>query len=172
MWRCVCVARRLPPDATTRLTFPASVRRSMRPPLPPGYCGNGIIWLGAAGQVRDVASSGSEGLPSVADRIRGAVRRMDDELVRSAIDYLEMNGGRQPGRGALPETELRVVSWLGMPMYDADFGWGKPLAMHRAVQQRGGSVCLMDGPSGGVRILVSAEAAVLVDFRRLLYAIF
>ncbi|XP_037416878.1 putrescine hydroxycinnamoyltransferase 1-like [Triticum dicoccoides] len=137
----MCAARRLPPDATTRLTFPANVRRLLRPPLPARYFGNAIITLGTAGKVRDI---GSEELASVAGRINGAVRRMDDELVRSAIDYLEMNGGKQPA-GTLPETELRVFSWLGMPMYDADFGWGKPLAMHRALEER-------DGLSGGVRI--------------------
>ncbi|KAI5002647.1 hypothetical protein ZWY2020_027297 [Hordeum vulgare] len=167
VWRSMCAARRLPPDATTRLTFPANVRRVLRPPLPARYFGNAIITLGTAGKVRDI---GSEELASVAGRISGAVRRMDDELVRSAIDYLEINGGKQPA-GTLPETELRVFSWLGMPMYDADFGWGKPLAMHRAVEERGGIVYLMDGLSGGVRVLVSAEAAVLDDFRRLLYAI-
>ncbi|KAM3335201.1 hypothetical protein ACQJBY_029548 [Aegilops geniculata] len=167
VWRSLCAARRLPPDATTRLTFPANVRRVLRPPLPARYFGNAIITLGTAGKVRNI---GSEGLASVAGRINGAVRRMDDELVRSAIDYLEMNGGKQPA-GTLPETELRVFSWLGMPMYDANFGWGKPLAMHRAVEERGGIVYLMDGLSGGVRILVSAEAAVLNDFQRLLYAI-
>ncbi|KAM3279085.1 hypothetical protein ACQJBY_046408 [Aegilops geniculata] len=174
VWRCVCVARRLPPEATTRLTFPASVRRSLRPPLPAGYFGNGIIWLGAAGQVRDVASS--EGLPSAAGRIRGAVRRMDDELVRSAIDYFELaaEADSKPAPGRMAETELRVISWLGMPVYDADFGWGKPLAMLRAEAERAGFVYLMDGGqgAGSVRVVVCTEAAILDDFQRLLYAKF
>ncbi|CAM0877002.1 unnamed protein product [Alopecurus aequalis] len=178
VWQCVCVARRLPPDVTTRLTFPASVRRGLRPPLPAGYFGNGIIWLGAAGKVRDVASS--EDLPSVAARITGAVRRMDDELVRSAIDYLELTLAETDGQpapapaGCMPETELRVISWLGMPVYDVDFGWGKPLVMLRAVSERAGFVYLMDGGKGdgGVRVHMCTEAAVLSDVRRLLYAKF
>ena len=174
VWRCVCVARRLPPDATTRLTFPASVRRSLSPPLPAGYFGNGIIWLGAAGKVRDVASSTD--LSSVAGRITGAVRRMDDELVRSAIDYFELNLAETDGQpapaGCMSATELRVISWLGMPVYDADFGWGEPLAMLRAVSERAGFVYLMDGGKGdgGVRVSICAEAAVVNDFQRLLYA--
>ncbi|CAM0885475.1 unnamed protein product [Alopecurus aequalis] len=176
VWRCLCVARRLPPDATTRLTFPASVRRSLRPPLPAGYFGNGIIWLGAAGMVRDVASS--EDLPSLAGRIAGAVRRMDDELVRSAIDYFELTltetDGQPAPAGCMPDTELRVISWLGMPVYDADFGWGKPLAMLRAVSERAGFVYLMDDGKGdgGVRVYMCMEAAILNELRRLLYAKF
>ncbi|KAK1643295.1 hypothetical protein QYE76_061100 [Lolium multiflorum] len=174
VWRCVCIARRLPPDATTRLTFPASVRRSLRPPLPAGYFGNGIIWLGAAGKVRDVTSS--ENLSSVTGRITGAVRRMDDELVRSAIDYFELTLGETDGQpapaGCMPETELRVISWLGMPVYDVDFGWGKPLAMVRAESERAGFVYLMDGSQGGggVRVHICTDAEILSDFQRLLYA--
>jgi shikimate O-hydroxycinnamoyltransferase len=176
VWQCLCVARRLPPDATTRITFPASVRRSLSPPLPAGYFGNGIIWLGATGRVRDVASS--EDLPSVAGRITGAVRRMDDELVRSAIDYFELTLAETYGQpspaGCMPETELRVISWLGMPVYEADFGWGKPLAMLRAVSERAGFVYLMDGRQGdgGVCVHMCTEAAILSDFQRLLYAKF
>ncbi|KAI4985696.1 hypothetical protein ZWY2020_018326 [Hordeum vulgare] len=173
VWRCVCVARRLPPEATTRLTFPASVRRSLRPPLAAGYFGNGIIWLGADGQVRDVASS--EGLASAAGRIRGAVRRMDDELVRSAIDYFELTEtDSRPAPGRMAETELRVISWLGMPVYAADFGWGKPLAMLRAETERAGFVYLMEGGqgAGSVRVVICTEAAILDDFQRQLYAKF
>ncbi|KAE8811963.1 Polygalacturonase ADPG1 [Hordeum vulgare] len=88
----MCAARRLPPDAQMRLTFPANLWHSLRPPLPARYFGNGIILLGAACKVRDVVAAGSGDqapLASVAGRIRDAVRGLDDELVRSIIDYLE-----------------------------------------------------------------------------------
>jgi hypothetical protein len=51
---------------------------------------------------------------------------MDDDLVRSAIDYLGLADKDilRPQRGSLPETELRIVSWLSLPGHDADFGWG------------------------------------------------
>lgn len=172
VWRCVCAARRLQPDAMTRLTFQANVRRRLRPPIPDSYFGNGIIMLCATGKVRDIASESEEQLASVAGRIGGAIRRMNDELVRSAIDYMELDmaaGLLATPAGGMSETELTVVSWLGMPFYDVDFGWGKPLVMHRAVQQRAGLVYLMDGAGGSVRVLASMEPATLNDFRRLLY---
>ncbi|KQK11566.1 putrescine hydroxycinnamoyltransferase 1 [Brachypodium distachyon] len=170
VWRCMCIARRLSSDATTRLTFPANVRRSLKPPLPVGYFGNGIIWLGTASKVKDITSME---LASVAGQVRGAVRRMDDELVHSAIDYFEMaEMDSKPAPGSMPETELRVISWLGMPAYDVDFGWGKPLVMLRAVSERAGFVYLMDGAQGdgSVRMVVCAEDTFLKDFSRLLYA--
>jgi shikimate O-hydroxycinnamoyltransferase len=170
VWQCMCMARGLSPDSTTRLVFPANVRGSMTPPLPRRYFGNAVIILGVAGKAEDIASGD---LASVASRVRGVIGRMDDELVRSAVDYLEMaKADTRPARGCLPATDVRVVSWLGMPMYDADFGWGKPVAVLRAESNRGGFVHLMDNPhgKGGVRVIVCAEAAILDDFERLLYA--
>ncbi|XP_047093248.1 putrescine hydroxycinnamoyltransferase 1-like [Lolium rigidum] len=165
LWRCMCAASRLPPDATTRLIFPANVRASLSPKLPGSFFGNGIIMLGATGKVRDIASKGQ--LASVAGRIRGTISRMDDELVRSAIDYFEIAGGHTSNQaGSMPKTELRVVSWRGM--HDADFGRGKPLMVHRAVQPYAGIAYLMDGVGGSMRILLSVEAAIVNDFKRLL----
>jgi shikimate O-hydroxycinnamoyltransferase len=174
VWRCLCAARRLPLDATTHLTFPANIRRSMRPPLPASYFGNGIILLGAAGKVRDIiASEEDQPLASVAGRIRDVIGRLDDELVRSAIDYTEM-AGSLPALHVdnMQVTNLNVVSWLGMPVYDADFGWGKPLVMHRPVQLRAGAVCLMDGIGGSIRILMTMEPQIFDDLEHLLYANF
>jgi shikimate O-hydroxycinnamoyltransferase len=167
VWRCVCVARGLPADATTRLTLPANVRRRIKPPVPDAYFGNALIWVGASGVVRDVTS---EALADTAARIRGAVRRMDDDVVRSAIDYFELAGSNgKPVPGDMPETELRVISWLGMPVYDADYGWGKPHMMVRAESERSGFVYLIND-GAGVQVVVCAEAASLKEFEKLLYA--
>ncbi|KAM0834105.1 hypothetical protein ACQ4PT_063827 [Festuca glaucescens] len=159
---------RRPPAAAGRndgLAFPANVQRSLRLPLPDSYFGNGIIMPGAATKVRDIiASEDDQPLASIAGRIRGAILQMGDELVRSVIDYLEMAGSQTTSpTGGMPKNEMRVVSWLGMPVYDADFGWGSPLVMHRA-----GLVYLMDGLDGSV----STEPSILNGFQRLLYANF
>jgi len=170
VWRCMCVARGLSPHSTTRLVFPANVRRSLTPPLPRRYFGNAVIMLGVATKAQDIVAGD---LASVAGRIRDVIGRMDDELVRSAVDYLDMaKSDSRPARGSLPVTDLRVVSWLGMPMYDADFRWGKPVAVLRAESTRGGFVYLMDNSQGkgGVRLIVCAEAAILNQFQTLLYA--
>ncbi|CAL4964748.1 unnamed protein product [Urochloa decumbens] len=173
VWRCACAARRLPPDAEARLTFSANIRRRVTPPLPERYFGNALVRAGVSAAVRDiVAASASEALASVAGRIGATVHRMQDVMVRSAIDYYETAevGGRSPAKGTLPETDLQVTSWLGMPAYDADFGWGKPRVMSRAESNRGGVVHLMsDGPAGGVRVLMCMEAANVKELERLLY---
>nr|CAB3472321.1 unnamed protein product [Digitaria exilis] len=173
VWQCVCIARRLPPDSEARIAIPANIRRRVKPPLPDRYFGNAVVRLGVTGAAGDIVS---EELGSVASRIRRAIGRMDDgDVVRSAIDYYEMVAGKDDrarrSTGTLPETELQITSWLGMPMYDADFGWGKPRVMSRAESTRGGSVHLMsDGPAGGVRVLVCIEAPSIKELERLLYA--
>ncbi|CAN6204215.1 unnamed protein product [Urochloa humidicola] len=104
----------------------------------------------------------------------------DDEVVRSAIDHLELagigigGGGVRPPRGSLPETELRIVSWLGMPLHDADFGWGSPQVVSRADSVRGGFAHVMDDAPAhacrrGVRVVMCMEAANMDEFKRLFY---
>ncbi|RCV24625.1 hypothetical protein SETIT_5G101100v2 [Setaria italica] len=172
VWRCACVARRLPPDSEARFTAPVNIRRRVNPPLPERYFGNALVRVVVAAAARDITS---EALASVAGRIGAAIGRVDDELVRSAIDYYEMagTGSQSSAKGTLPETDLQVISWLGMPIYDADFGWGKPRVMSRAESNRGGFVHLMNnGPAdgaGGVSVLMCMEAANMKELERLLY---
>ncbi|XP_037471263.1 putrescine hydroxycinnamoyltransferase 1-like, partial [Triticum dicoccoides] len=174
IWKCVSTTRPMPPDATTRLTFLVSIRRKLAPPLPTGYFGNAVIRVGVTSEVRGIVS---EELTSVASRIKGTIRRVDDELVRSAIDYFELaERDSRPAQGSLPMTELRVVSWLGMPIYDTDFGWGRPVMMMRAESERGGRVYMMDGDGdgdgGSVRIIMCLEATIIKEFHDMLYAKF
>ncbi|VAI27039.1 putrescine hydroxycinnamoyltransferase 1-like [Triticum dicoccoides] len=176
IWKCVSATRPMPPDATTRLTCPVSIRRKLAPPLPSGYFGNAVIRVGVTSEVRGIVS---EELSSVARRIKGTIGRVDDELVRSAIDYFELaERDSRPAQGSLPTTELRVVSWLGMPIYDTDFGWGKPVMMMRAESEGSGRVYMMDGDGdgdgdgGSVRIIVCLEATIIKEFHDMLYAKF
>ncbi|CAM0908420.1 unnamed protein product [Alopecurus aequalis] len=176
VWRCMCIARRLSPDATTLFTFPANFRRSLTPPLPDTYFGNAIMELEAAAKVADIvaAEATEEHLASIAANVRDATRSIGNELVRSKIDRLEVDSqtGALQKPGGMPATEVRVVSWLGMPVYHADFGWGKPLMMMRAEQQHAGVVYFMDGGQGdgSVNVMCTETPETLDDFRRLLYA--
>uniref|UniRef100_A0A0E0EJ31 Uncharacterized protein n=1 Tax=Oryza meridionalis TaxID=40149 RepID=A0A0E0EJ31_9ORYZ len=191
VWRCACAVRRLPPDAWSKLSFPVNIRRRVPPPIPDRYFGNAIVTAFAATAVRNIVASGSSAtktttaLARVAALISGVMRRLanDEELLRSAIDYHEMAAvaspsqtrRRRPDRGSLPETELRIISWLHLPLYDVDFGWGFPRMMSRAESVRGGFVHVMSGrpaDGGGVRVLACLEAENMDEFERLLSAKF
>ncbi|KAF7082133.1 hypothetical protein CFC21_086013 [Triticum aestivum] len=108
VWQCMCLARRLPPNSTTRLAFVANVRRSMVPPLLDGYFGNALINLSVAELVY------------IARQIRYTISRVNDELVHWAVDYIELALTKRDNRtalGSLPATDMRMISWLGMPFY-------------------------------------------------------
>ncbi|GJN19546.1 hypothetical protein PR202_gb06833 [Eleusine coracana subsp. coracana] len=176
VWQSTLVARRLAPETETRVMFPVNVRRMMKPPLPDSYFGNAVIFLMSTSTVRDITS---EPLYSTAKRIAGIIGRVDDGLVRSAVDCLslaERDNQTLKATGSVPETDLVMVSWLGMPLYDIDFGWGKPRVMSRAESVRGGFVYLMNGKPEdddgrcAVRVLTCMETANIKEFERLLYA--
>ncbi|KAH6794842.1 hydroxycinnamoyl-CoA shikimate/quinate hydroxycinnamoyl transferase [Perilla frutescens var. hirtella] len=129
VWRCVCMARRLPADQETKLQLPVDGRGRLRPPLPPRYFGNGIFYTTA------VASCGEmEGNPVsfAVGKVREAVARIDDEYMRSALDYLELHLSK-PDQGIVRSSNnvkcpnFGITSWIRLPFYEADFGWGKPV---------------------------------------------
>ncbi|KAI4976591.1 hypothetical protein ZWY2020_050198 [Hordeum vulgare] len=125
VWRCACKARGLAATEDTRLYMTADARSRVHPPLPRGYFGNAIFRASAATKVGDVASGP---LDAVAEKVTGATARLDDEYVRSLLDHLELQAadasGLRKGEWVMPETDLWVISWQGLPIYGADFGWG------------------------------------------------
>jgi shikimate O-hydroxycinnamoyltransferase len=123
----MCVARGLAPASDTRLRVTVNVRHRLRPPVPRHFTGNAILRDLVTVKVADVLA---QPLGYVADTIREALEDVDDAYVRSVIDYLGIEsdkGGLQKAPWQLlPESDLWVTAWLGMPVYDADFGWGAP----------------------------------------------
>lgn len=172
VWRCACRARGLAAAEDTRLYMTADARSRVTPPLPDGYLGNAIFRASAVAKVGDVVSGS---LDAAADMISGATARLDDEYVRSLVDHLEQvvsdAAGLRKGEWVMPETDLWVISWQGLPIYDADFGWGRPAFMSRACLQFSGLVYLVPGPDGDGRldVVVAMEPKSLARFKELLY---
>ena len=135
VWRSTCKARGLPDDQETKLYIATDGRSRLHPPLPQGYFGNVIFTATPMAIAGDLMSK-----PTwfAASRIHNALSRMDNEYLRSALDYLEL----QPDLKALVRgahtfrcPNLTITSWVRLPIHDADFGWGRPIFM---------------GPAGGI----------------------
>ena len=129
VWRSVCRARELPDEQETKLYIATDGRSRLQPPLPPGYFGNVIFTTTPVAVAGDLISK-----PTwyAASRIHDALMRMDNEYLRSALDYLEL----QPDLKALVRgshtfrcPNLGITSWVRLPIHDADFGWGRPIFM-------------------------------------------
>lgn len=174
VWRCACKARGLVGTEDTRLYMTADARSRVHPPLPDGYFGNAIFRASAVAKVDDIASGP---LDAVAEKVSGATVRLNDDYVRSLVDYLDLQAvhsdaaGLRKGEWVMPETDLWVISWQGLPIYGADFGWGRPAFMGRACLQFSGLVYLVPGPDGDGRldVVVAMEPESLARFKEVFH---
>ncbi|URD99065.1 shikimate quinate [Musa troglodytarum] len=173
VWRRACEARRLDAGRETRVYITTDGRRRLRPPLPPGYVGNVIFPTVAVATAGDVTS---ETTGHAASRIHGAITLVDDEYLRSALDFLEMEEDvKSLGRwaGNFTSADLSITCWTSLPIYEADFGWGLPEFTGPATMFYGGLCYVMPKPpakaGGGVLVAVSLEAEFMDRFKELFY---
>uniref|UniRef100_A0ACD5TZ02 Uncharacterized protein n=1 Tax=Avena sativa TaxID=4498 RepID=A0ACD5TZ02_AVESA len=172
LWRCMCIARGLALDSDTRLRVTANVRHRMRPPLPRQFSGNAILRDLVTVKVGNVLA---QPLGFLADTIKKGLEDVDDTYVRSVIDYLELEsdkGSLQMAPGQLmPKSDMWVVSWLGMPVYDADFGWGAPRFVAPAQMFGTGTTYVMQcaNRDEGIDVLFALEPKYQECFEEVFY---
>ncbi|KAJ4710284.1 Hydroxycinnamoyl-CoA shikimate/quinate hydroxycinnamoyl transferase [Melia azedarach] len=173
IWRCMCKARRLPSDQASKLQIPTNGRSRLNPPLPPGFIGNVIF------AATTMALSGniiSEPFISTIERIHKAIKRMDDEYVKSALAYLK----QFPDPKAFKQSDhtfkcpnLLISNLSLMPIYDADFGWGRPMYV-RPLLRSDGTVQIFPSSSNDRSLLVITylETHQIQLFKKFFYEIF
>ncbi|KAF5806904.1 putative quinate O-hydroxycinnamoyltransferase [Helianthus annuus] len=168
IWKCVCKARGLPDDVETRLHFSVDGRARLQPPLPPGYFGN-VIFRGAV--ILTASDIHSKPTWYAASRIHDALARMNNDYLRSAIDYLEQRHCQKPEVN-YSYTNLIITSWVGIPIHNADFGWGRPVFMGRIGIPSPGRCYVLPSPinDGSLSIIIGLEAEQMKLFSKLLYA--
>ncbi|KAK8952174.1 Shikimate O-hydroxycinnamoyltransferase [Platanthera zijinensis] len=170
VWRCVCVARGLPPDQPSKMYIATDGRQRLDPPLPDGYFGNVIF------TATPVATAGelAEGIGAAAARIQAALSRMDDKYLRSALDYLEA----QPDLTALVRgahtfkcPNIGITSWSRLPIHDADFGWGRPIFMGPGGIAYEGLSFVLPSPTGdgSLSLAISLQPDHMVRFKDIFY---
>lgn len=171
IWRCACKSRELLDDQLTKLYVATDGRSRLNPPLPRGYLGNVIF---TATPIMKVGEFKSESLGDTARRIHNELARMNDEYLRSAIDYLETVSDlstlvRGPSYFASPN--LNVNSWTRLPIYESDFGWGRPIFMGPACILYEGTIYILPSPSGdrSVALAVCLDPDHLALFKECLY---
>uniref|UniRef100_A0A0E0L8Q6 Uncharacterized protein n=1 Tax=Oryza punctata TaxID=4537 RepID=A0A0E0L8Q6_ORYPU len=164
VWQCACRARALPPEAETRLYSMIDMRQRLSPPLPPGYFGNAVIRTSTVATVGEVVSNP---VGHAARRAR-AVTSQGDDYARSLVDYLEGVDAMNLPRSGISRAHLRAISWLGMSLSDADFGWGSPAFMGPAIMYYSGFVYVMNAPGkdGAVALALSLEPESMPEFRK------
>ncbi|CAO2188375.1 unnamed protein product [Urochloa humidicola] len=181
LWRCVCVARGVAPGSDTCLGLPANVRHRVSPPLPSSFFGNALVRNLITARASDVLETS---LGSVSEMIKKVVDSVDDAYVRSVVDYLELmelgnkedaNANTQeasePPEPRVPAWDLWVVSWLGMPVYNADFGTGAPQLVAPAEMFFAGQAFAIPcaNRDDGITVLLAMEAEHMQCFKKVFY---
>lgn len=172
IWRCLCKARGLSNDQVSKLYIPINGRSKFNPPLPSRYIGNMIFICTLNAFSGDIQL---EPLNITAERIHNALTRMDDEYMKSALAYLK----QQPDVTVLKRDSqmfkcpnLNISNLLHMPIYDADFGWGRPI-FFRPVTVSDGLTYILPTPSndGSLYLLINLETPHIQLFKKLFYEI-
>ncbi|XVF65896.1 hypothetical protein PTKIN_Ptkin09bG0287600 [Pterospermum kingtungense] len=170
-WRCVSKARGLSNDQLTMLYIPIDGRSRLNPPVPPGYFGNvifGATTIAHAGDLR------SEPFTETMKRVHRLLKQFNDEYMRSAIDYIEKAPDLSKlvrGAHTFRCPNLNVNSWVWLPIYDADFGWGRPIFMGPANVVQEGKIYILPSPINDGTMLVVArfETSHMKLFEKFLY---
>ncbi|XP_057967653.1 shikimate O-hydroxycinnamoyltransferase [Malania oleifera] len=173
VWRCTCRARGLADDQDSKMYIATDGRARIQPPLPPGYFGNVIFTATPMAAAGDLLSK-----PPwfAAGRIHEVLVRMDNEYLRSALDYLEL----QPDLSALVRgahtfrcPNIGITSWSRLPIHDADFGWGRPIFMGPGGIAYEGLAFVLPSPTndGSLSLAISLQTDHMKIFEKLLFDI-
>ncbi|XP_010050942.2 spermidine hydroxycinnamoyl transferase [Eucalyptus grandis] len=178
IWRCACKARKHKPEQPTVLCICVDARSRLQPPLKPGYFGNATFDVVAAGTSGELVSSP---LRCTSSKIREAIEAVTYEHVKSTIEHIR----RQPDLTmfqdlhALGSTQglfygnpnLGVVSWLTMPVYGLDFGWGREIHMGPGNHDFDGDCLVLPSSdeAGGLVVAVGLQIEHMEDFKKFFY---
>ncbi|XP_054792130.1 shikimate O-hydroxycinnamoyltransferase-like [Prosopis cineraria] len=173
VWKSTCKARALPYDQETKLYIATDGRSRLKPALPEGYFGNVIFTATPMAMAGELMSN-----PTwyAASKIHNSLVRMDDEYLKSALDYLELQPDlKELVRGAhtFKCPNLGITSWVRLPVHDADFGWGRPIFMGPGGIAYEGLSFIIPSPSndGSLSVAIALQPDHMKVFQELLYDI-
>ncbi|XP_058752445.1 hydroxycinnamoyl-CoA:piscidic acid hydroxycinnamoyltransferase-like [Vicia villosa] len=162
IWRCASKARELEENQESVVRFHADIRKRMVPPLPKNIFMNALALTATKGCIGEIIS---KPLGYVSEKLREASELLTDEYIRSQIDVIRscenMDDARELFFG--DETEnapyfgnpnFQLTSWMGMPFYEADFGWGKPIYFGFACVSPHDRAFILLNPDGDGSVIV------------------
>lgn len=167
-----------PPAVTVYLlTHAINMRSRIVPPLPPHSFGN-MACLAVAPHVymnnsKDVEVK-DQNYPDLVSKVRDSIKKIDGDYIEELrttdmlLNFLKMNENKASGQST---SMLHFTSWCRFPIYDADFGWGKPTWISISSIPFKNMVVLMDTSSGdGIEATVSLDIEDAADFEHQLLA--
>ena len=171
IYKCAISASRSSSGSTkpTLLLQTINMRRRVEPPLPENTMGNVASLF---------AVSTMEGESDI--DLHGLVGQMKESMANFCNTYAKKFRGEEwlsTIKENLKESRKLFIggnqvvytssSWCNFPLYEADFGWGKPIWVTVARCAINGAILLMDTRSGnGVEVFVTLEEQDMAVFER------
>ncbi|XP_059427739.1 hydroxycinnamoyl-CoA:piscidic acid hydroxycinnamoyltransferase-like [Corylus avellana] len=180
IWRCACKARANDDCQPTRVSLATDGRNRFKPPLPQGYFGN-VIFTAVTSPCL-CADLLSKPLSYAAGKLREAIERVTDEYITSALDYITSQKDVAPLRKNfhirgyteapfLGNPNVNIGSWISLPLYSVDFGWGKPVYVGPGILHSDGKIFVMPGPEeeGSLIIALCLQTQCMDSFKKFFY---
>ncbi|GMY08106.1 uncharacterized acetyltransferase At3g50280 [Fagus crenata] len=146
LWRSVTRARKLPSNKTTTFKMAVNIRQRLEPKLDAYYFGNGIQSIVTIASAGDVLTRDPRWC---AEQLNTNVLAHNDAIVRRFIGDWESNPRCFP-LGNFDGATITMGSSPRFPMYDNDFGWGRPLAVRSGGANKfDGKISAFPGREGG-----------------------
>ncbi|PIA29961.1 hypothetical protein AQUCO_05800207v1 [Aquilegia coerulea] len=156
VWRCLGKARGVHDDEELKIQIAIDGRSRLRPQLPSEYFGNAIF------NVKPMATAGE--LVS---------KPLIDIYLKSALDYLEIQPDLLSVLPPLRCPDMAFSTWCSMPIYEADFGWGRPAFVGLGNILVEGLAYLLPSPimDGSRLLVISPKPDHMVLFKKYVYDI-
>ncbi|KAJ7565476.1 hypothetical protein O6H91_02G062700 [Diphasiastrum complanatum] len=127
-WKVMTEARDLPGSMITKYVYPISCRQRWEPQLPDGYFGNAAHMSCLPLKAGDIKKNH---ISYTAKVIHDDIAQTDTKYLKSAMDWMqiELGKGRDIGFNCdyYSGADVQSTSFIHFPIYETDFGWGKPL---------------------------------------------
>ncbi|KAK7315420.1 hypothetical protein VNO77_33966 [Canavalia gladiata] len=182
MWRTLCMARQLDDHQQSAIRIIVDIRKKLNPPLPSNYFGNAVLpAIPPKCCTRELISNP---INYAAHLIREAIDRHTNEYIRSQLNFLRgqqhmdyfrfagnVNDELSKDAPFHGNPNFDAISWISLPVYGADFGWGKPVYFGPGSIGSDGRAYMIRSSQedGSIIILICLQKAPVQNFNKLFF---
>ncbi|KAI3977249.1 hypothetical protein MKX01_035979 [Papaver californicum] len=149
-----------------------NMRTRMIPPLPSNSFGNMYGKSMALSDFRNARGEDSNTLdqchenPNLVIKVRKAIQKIDADYVKK-LQTTDLFLETMKNFWAAQTVKLIFSSWCRFPIYEADFGWGKPMWVTTCAFPYKNFIVLMDTKSGdGIEAWINMTKENMAEFER------
>ncbi|KAJ8509937.1 hypothetical protein OPV22_000371 [Ensete ventricosum] len=128
---------------SAHLLFSVECRGRLEPPVPAGYLGNCLRPCFVEVSMSDLIKD-DDGVFAAAEAIGRAIKGLEHGILKGAEGWL------QKIVSLTPERPMSIAGSPRYRVYDADFGWGRPIKVEMtSIEKTPGTVSLAESRDGG-----------------------